>query len=207
MLCMEGYSRTISVEVESDGAGYRFPEGFEGSPVVGVQDSPGLQVGDNLLDNPPDFVDLAVVFLLPRRRLPVRRLLVRCQHAVTDVPVVADPVSRLERDQDTGVIQGNGVVARSVDGIRHPCPGAVQGAGDRNAQTGRLVPTGVPARVRRPGPAWRQAASHEVPAGRLRLIRCGNVPPPPFTQDRGQCRDRSTDRGLRHLEGYSRVIL
>jgi hypothetical protein len=82
------------------------------------------QVGDNLLDNPPDFVDLAVVFLLPRRQLPARRLLGRCQHAVTHVPFVADPVRQRPCSRQNnarprpsnGVRDLHGVAAVAADG-------------------------------------------------------------------------------------------
>src|SRR3954452_10339517 len=92
-----GLFTSHSVKVEGNDARYRFSEGFERSTVVGVEDSPGLEVRDDLLDDPPSLVDLTVVFLLPRVQFPARRLLVRCQHAVTHVTFVADPISGIQR--------------------------------------------------------------------------------------------------------------
>jgi hypothetical protein len=51
--------------VQGDDGADGFLEGFQGPSVVGVQDSPCLEVGDGLLDDVPNFVDLGVEFFLP----------------------------------------------------------------------------------------------------------------------------------------------
>ena len=60
---MEAYSWGVC-EYESEDGGDGFWEGVWWSCVVGVQDSPGLDVGDDLLDLVADLVDGLVIGLV-----------------------------------------------------------------------------------------------------------------------------------------------
>ena len=65
-----------------------------------MQDPPGLEVRDDLLDHVADLVDLGVEFFLPVEQCPVGGLSDRGEHAVADVALVADPPGGVYRDQD-----------------------------------------------------------------------------------------------------------
>ncbi|MDP9793725.1 hypothetical protein J2S43_002237 [Catenuloplanes nepalensis] len=69
-----------------------FSEGLQWAAVVGMHDSPGLEVGDHLFNNPPNLVDLSIVFLLPLLKIPSLGLLVWSEHVVADISFVARPV-------------------------------------------------------------------------------------------------------------------
>lgn len=49
-VAMEGYSKRESVELECDDGGDCFGECSQWSAVVGVEDAPGLEVGDRAFD-------------------------------------------------------------------------------------------------------------------------------------------------------------
>src|SRR5215207_9805108 len=66
-----GYSACQLVEVQRYDSRGGLGEGLERAPVVGVHDSPGLEVRDDLLDNPADLVDLLIEFFLPGQQAPV----------------------------------------------------------------------------------------------------------------------------------------
>jgi hypothetical protein len=90
-----------------------------------VEDSPGLDVGDGLFDDVADCVDVGVEGFLPVEEFSMGRFLDRCEHAVSHVSLVADPVGRVE-----GFAYREGVVAGSVERVGDPRQGAVQLAGD-----------------------------------------------------------------------------
>jgi LmbE family N-acetylglucosaminyl deacetylase len=77
---MEAYSRQ-RVEQQSDGGGNRRGEALEGAPVVGVEDPPGLQVGDDSFDYSSSSVDCGVEVFLPVEKPALRDLLDRRDHA------------------------------------------------------------------------------------------------------------------------------
>jgi hypothetical protein len=67
---MEAYSRG-SVELQPDDGADGVGEGCERPAVVGVENSPDLQVRDRLFDSSADFVDGGVEFLLPVEKFAV----------------------------------------------------------------------------------------------------------------------------------------
>src|SRR3954466_11734068 len=97
-----GLFRSDPVELQADDTRDCLCEGREWSAVVGVQDSPSLQVRDHLFDNPAYLVDLLVVFLLPLFEFPSWGFLVRSNHFAADVALVTDPVSGIEGDENLG---------------------------------------------------------------------------------------------------------
>jgi hypothetical protein len=46
------------------------PEGAQRAPIVGVHDSPGLEVRDDLFDDVTDFVDPLVELFFPVQQVP-----------------------------------------------------------------------------------------------------------------------------------------
>ena len=75
-------------EFEDGGDGFR--EGVWRSSVVGVQDSPGLDVGYDSFDLVADLVDGFVVGLVVWVERQARRSSFRGDHTQSDVPLVSD---------------------------------------------------------------------------------------------------------------------
>ena len=67
-------------------------ECFERAPIICVQDPLRLEVGDRLLDDIPDLVNLGVELLLPVEEVTIDGLLDWREHAIADVAFVAHPV-------------------------------------------------------------------------------------------------------------------
>src|SRR5262249_33116694 len=132
-------SKELQANDGRDGCG----ECFDGSAVVGVEDTPGFDVGDGSLDHVPNLVDLSVEFLLPVQKLTASRFLDRRDHVVTDVALIADPVSRVKGGEHVRFTQAIGVMPTAVDGIGNPGQASGKGTGDLNIQAGGLVLTGV----------------------------------------------------------------
>src|SRR5687767_3718170 len=103
------------VEVQRDDSRDGLGEGLERAPVIGVHDSPGLEVRDDSLDDVANLVDLLVEFPLPVQQVPVSGFLDRGEHVVADVPFVAHPVPRIQGQENAGLIQAVCVVAASID--------------------------------------------------------------------------------------------
>ena len=61
--------------------------------MVGVYDSPGLEVRDGLLDDVANLVDLCIEFLLPIQGFVVGGLLDRGDHILADVSLSTHPVA------------------------------------------------------------------------------------------------------------------
>ena len=67
-----------------------FREGFRWSSVAGVQDPPGLDVGDDSFDLVADLVDGGVVGLVVRVEGQVRGFSFRGDHSQPDIALVVD---------------------------------------------------------------------------------------------------------------------
>ena len=97
--------------------------------MAGVQDSPGLDVGDDSFDLVSDLVDGPVVGLVVRVEGQVRRFSFRGDHAQSDVPLVTDmawwcPVWEVSGGYvEQAAAQDLGVVRASVLGIGDPGQG------------------------------------------------------------------------------------
>src|SRR4029078_12164109 len=95
---------------QSDGRGDGRGEAVEWPPVVSVKNPPGLDVGDDTLDDGADSIDGAVEGQLPVEQLGLPRLLDWPHHVSTDVAFVARPVAGIERGEHAGFIQAEHVV-------------------------------------------------------------------------------------------------
>jgi len=98
--------------------------------VAGVQDSPGLDVGDDSFDLVSDLVDGPVVGLVVRVEGQVRRFSFRGDHSQPDVPLVTDmawwcPVWEVGGGDvaQAAAAQDLGVVRASVLGVADPGQG------------------------------------------------------------------------------------
>jgi len=115
--------------------------------VIGVEDSPVLQVGDNALDDYANAVDGSVEGFLPVEQFVSVDLLDGCDHVSTDVAFVSCPVAGIEYLQDAGLVQAEHVVVGSLDRIGNPDEFAVEGAHDLHVHARGLVLARVQARV------------------------------------------------------------
>jgi len=100
---LEGYSEPGSVELEGDDCGDGGGECVEGSAVVGVQDSPGLEVGDGAFDPVADLVDRGVELLLPVEELTAGSFADWCDHFQADVALVAQMLGACRVVEQTGL--------------------------------------------------------------------------------------------------------
>jgi hypothetical protein len=140
-----------------------------------VHDSPGFKVGDDLLDQVANLIDLGVEFLLPVQEITVDVLSDGSDHVVADVSFVSDPVARIERQKNTGFTETIRVMSTSIDGIGDPCKRSSQGAGELYFHAGGPVFTGIQLRMRGPRPAWKQRAVHDVLNLFVKLVSRGNI--------------------------------
>lgn len=67
-----------------------------------MDDCPGFEVRDCLLDHPANLINLGVLFLLPVEDPAARRLLEGRDHSVAGIALVADPVLRVHCQQHAG---------------------------------------------------------------------------------------------------------
>ena len=115
--------------------------------VIGVEDSPVLQVGDNALDDYANAVDGSVEGFLPVEQFVSVDLLDGCDHVSTDVAFVSCPVAGIKCMKGSGFVQAEDVVAGSLDRIGDPDEFAVEGAHDLNVHARRLVLARIQTRV------------------------------------------------------------
>src|SRR5665811_538787 len=86
---MEGYSQCHPVELKGDDRGDGLSECLQGSAVVGVENPPGLEIGDAAFDLVANRVDLGVEGLLGFVKFPTGWFAGGCDHSQADVPFVA----------------------------------------------------------------------------------------------------------------------
>ena len=122
---MEAYPWGVcKYESEDDGDG--FWEGVWWSCVAGVQDSPGLDVGDDSLDLVADLVDGLVIGLVVWVERQVRGFSFRGDHSQSDVPLVADVLrwwGSVRDVKQAAAAQSLSVVRASVLGVGDPGQG------------------------------------------------------------------------------------
>ena len=94
-------------------------ERVQRAPIVGVHDSPGLEVRDYLFDDIADFVDLFVELFFPVQQIPVSGFFDGGEHVVADIPLVAHPVGGLT-GEDAGFGEAVGVMTTAVDRVGDP---------------------------------------------------------------------------------------
>jgi hypothetical protein len=104
-----------------------------------VQDSPGLEVGDDLLDYPSNLVNLGVEFLLPVQQVAMWWFLDWRDHIVADVAFVAYPVSGIHTGEHGCLGQAVVVVPAAVDGVGNPCQSPAEGSCDLDVHAGSFM--------------------------------------------------------------------
>jgi len=82
-----------------------------------VHDAPGFEIGDDALDHGPDLIDLLVELFLPVEKTAAFRFLDRSDHAVADVSFIADPVSGVQSQENSGFVQAMAVVPAALNGV------------------------------------------------------------------------------------------
>jgi len=70
--------------------------------MVGVHDSPGLEVCDRSLDDVANLVHLRIIFLLSVQKVAVKGFLVGCDHVIIDISFIAHPISWIVRHKNLG---------------------------------------------------------------------------------------------------------
>lgn len=145
------------MELECDDCGDGFGECVEGSPVVGVKDSPHFEVGDGAFDLVAEGADIVVELFPPVREELSGTLLEWGDHGQAGVALVTEgPV--LQAVQDPGRADGRRIVSAPEHGVGDPGQVAVQGAGHLELHAGPVVLARVQLGVIVPGPAEHQGA-------------------------------------------------
>jgi len=108
-----------------------------------VHDPPGLEVRDDLFDDVADLVDLLVEFFLPIQEFASLGLLEGRDHVVAGISFIAEPVTRVERKEDSGFAEAMIIVAASGDRVGDPCQASGNGAGDLHIHSRGLMLPGV----------------------------------------------------------------
>ena len=98
----EAYSEGVFEDVECECGGDGLFECVQGAAVVGVEDSPGLDVGDGALDDLADPVDALVGLFGRFAQLAVGGLLVGCDHPPSDIALVGDPPGGVDSVEQSG---------------------------------------------------------------------------------------------------------
>ena len=122
-------------------------EAVEWPPVVGVQNPPVLDVGDDTLDDGANSIDSTIEGPLPVEQFTLPGLLDWRDHVSADVAFVARPVAGIECGEHAGFIQAEHVVVSPFDRIGDPHEFALEGAHDLNVHARGLVLTRVQPRV------------------------------------------------------------
>ena len=138
-----GLSESGAEEVESAGRSEGLSECVEWSPVVGMKDPPGFDVGDCPFHDGAETVDPFVAVLVPGRQLPTRGFLPRRHQAgshislVTNSAVVTDIVGPLGLGVGMDVVPGPGIRVRDRPHL------TVQVTGELDNVAGGVVLAGV----------------------------------------------------------------
>jgi hypothetical protein len=127
------------VELQPDNCGDCCVERAQRSPVVGVENSPGFQVGDDAFDHSAGLIDGRVERLLPVKEFDALDLLDGRDHAASDIALVAGPGVGRQPAKGPGLVQAVHVMASAGDRIGDPHELTFEGAHDLNVHAGRLV--------------------------------------------------------------------
>ena len=150
-------------------------EGFSRPPVVGEQDSPGLEVGDGSFNDVADFVDLFVELFFPVEEGAVGWFLDGGQQLEADVSFVSEQVARLDVVENSGLSESFGIVSLAGHGLGDVQAAAGQVGDDLDVEAGGAVLAGVQLWRVRPGPAGQQAAVDDERVLAGQLLQRGDV--------------------------------
>ena len=123
-----------------------------------MEDSPGLDVGDGLLDHLADPADALVGLFGGFAQFAVGGLLVRGDHSLADVSLVGDPSGGVDSVEQSGGVQGGRVVHGAGVGVGGPHEPAVGQDQDLDVHAGRLVLARPQFAVSAPTPAGEEGA-------------------------------------------------
>ena len=165
-----GLCETQFEEVESPDGAERCRVGVARTPVVGVHNSPGLEVRYFPFDDPAPFIDESVEFFLPIEQFTFRRFPKWGNQPYSDVSLVAEAVRRINEVEHSGFFDRLRVVGAARQRVGNVQQLPVERNDELVAVTGRLVLTGVQLRCIRPRPAGAQRAVHDGDASH-RLAR------------------------------------
>ena len=163
-------------------------------------DSPGLDVGDGLLDHLADPADALILLFGGFAQFAVGGLLVRGDHSLADVSLVGDPSGGVDSVEQSGGVQGGHVVHGPRVGVGGPHQAPAGQDQDLDVHAGRPVLARPQFAVIPPAPAGEEGAVHHVVAALGHLLRSEqHVLQGP--DDRiGQGPDGPRDRGLGHTQ-------
>ena len=82
-----------------------------------MHDPPGLEVRDDLFDDVADLADLPIELFLPVKEFAALGLLKRRDHVVADVSLIAEPVARVDRKEDSGFAEAMRVIQAGTPGL------------------------------------------------------------------------------------------
>ena len=177
------------------------------SSVVGVGDFPGFEVGDCLFDDPADLVDVAVGCLLAVGEGAVGESFCRCEQAASDVAFVGDYLGGVESGEDVVGVEGDDVVGRTGQRVRHPVEGAAEAGQELDVDTGGAVLAGVQLGSVGPGPAGQQGAVDHVGGAGRHVVQGWDEVGQHGREGNGHGADRPRHGRLRYAPGMGDVFL
>ena len=129
-----------------------------------MEDSPGLDVGDGLLDHLADPVDALVLLLRGFAQFAVGGLLVRGDHPPADVSLVGDPSGGVDSVEQSGGVQCGHVVHGPRVGVGGPHQAPAGQDQDLDVHAGRPMLARPQFAVSAPAPAGEEGAVEHVVA-------------------------------------------
>jgi len=172
-----------------------------------VHDPPGLEIGDYLLNDIADLVDLFVEFFLPIQEVAAGGLLDGGDHVVADVSFVTYPVAGIKRAKRPGFTEAVRVMSASVNRVGNPREPSAECARDLRVHAGRLVLAGVQLGMRGPRPARKQSTVHDVLCPPVKVVSRRNVFPQHLTQQGCYCGNCAAYRRLGNPVGLGQFFL
>ena len=124
----EAYSWGVS-EDEFRGGLYCGFEGVVGAAVIGVQDTPGLEVRDDTFDEVADTVDGRVVSFIGVGEFTISGFPGRGDHSQSDVAFVSNMTLSIEGCEESGFLDGLCIMNITRQGWGDPGEVSGQGAG------------------------------------------------------------------------------
>ena len=135
---LEAYSWGVSEDESRDGLYCGF-ERFIGAAVIGVQDTPGLEVRDDTFDEIADTIDGRVVSFISVSEFTMGGFPGRGDHSQSDVAFVSNMTLTIEGCEEFGFLDGLCVMHATRQGWGDPGEVPGQGAGHLQVHPCRVV--------------------------------------------------------------------
>ena len=135
---LEAYSWDVGEDESGDGLYCGF-EGVVGAAVIGVQDTPGLEVRDDTFDEVADTVDGRVVSPVTFGEFTIGGFPGGGDHSQSDVALVSNMTLTVEGCEEAGFLDGLRIMHTTRQGWGDPGEVSGQGAGHLQVHPRRVV--------------------------------------------------------------------